>query len=277
MADFQFLQDPVSQKWVSLSPRRENRPNAEESKERAVVCPFCPVEGDTWLVNVLPNKFPFASIHELIIHSPDHHKSFGELPLDQIERILQTYKKKYEEYKAKGHVYIFHNSGEGSGASIAHPHTQLAVIPHDVSLDIVEAEIADTMFIDAGMFRLGTPAAAQWPDEVWFIPKATGKSFGEISHEEITSLSDGLDRLVKLYSHRYGHEFPFNFYIRPGMDWYLRVIPRVKSLGGFEVGTGVFVNTHDPKETVAFLREHWENPDFEKIKKQHKVVYGKHV
>jgi len=273
--DFQFLQDPVSKKWISLSPRRAKRPN--EANGAIEICPFCPAADENWLVNVLPNKFPFAPIHELIIHSPDHHKSFGELPLDQIERILHTFRQRYNTHKDKGQVYIFNNTGELAGESMPHPHSQLTVVPSEVTLDISEYQISDDMFIDAGLFRLGCPDVSQWPDEVWFVPKTTNQTFGEITNEEIASLADGLDRLVKIYDHRYGHEFPFNFYIRPGLDWYLRLIPRVKSLGGFEIGTGVYVNTHRPTETIAFLREHWNNPDFEKIKEKHLAEYGRHV
>ena len=305
MPDFQFLQDPISKKWISLSPRRSRRP--DEAKGPLQICPFCPgnereqpsvyvilgsnatpeSRGDAgqasmtssdWLVRVIPNKFPFAPIHEVIIHSPDHHKSFGELPVSQTELILQTYRQRYNIHKEKGQVYIFNNTGEQAGESLAHPHSQLAVVPKEVSLDISEYQISDELFLDAGLFRLGCPDASQWPDEVWFVPKETGKTFGDISDEEIKSLAEGLDRLIKIYDYRYGHEFPFNFFIRPGLDWYLRLIPRVKSLGGFEVGSGVYVNTQDPKDTVAFLKQHWQSGkdglDFEKIQKHE---YGKHV
>jgi len=47
-----------------------------------------------------------------------------------------------------------------------------------------------------------------------------------------------------------GADFPFNFYIYPGGDWYLRLIPRVKTPGGFEIGTGILVNTTDPKQAT---------------------------
>jgi UDPglucose--hexose-1-phosphate uridylyltransferase len=288
--DFQFLQDPISKKWISLSPRRAKRP--DEAKGDVTICPFCPgrekeepdvyrVGGkeldDRWQIRVIPNKFPFAPIHEVIIHSPDHHKSFGELPISQIEVILQTYRQRYNTHKDKGQVYIFNNTGVQGGESLPHPHSQLVVVPPDVALEVLEWHISDDFFIYGGLFRVGCPQASQWPDEVWFVPNQTGKTFGDISDEEIASLADGLDRLVRIYDHRYGHEFPFNFYIRPGLDWYLRLIPRVKNLGGFEVGTGVYVNTQDPKETVAFLQEHWENPDFEKIKTHHQATYGRHV
>ena len=256
--DFKFLKDPISKKWISLAPRRANRPDVAKSTPE--ICPFCPAPSSDWLVDVIPNRYPVSAIHEVIIHSPDHHKSFGELPLSQVELIFQTYRKRYNAHKDKGQVYIFNNTGEMAGESLPHPHTQLVVFPLEVSLDIFEYEISDDMFIDDGMFRIGCPDVSQWPDEAWFVPHETGKTFGEISDEEIKSLSDGMTRLVELYDHRYGHEFPFNFYIRPGLDWYLRLIPRVKSLGGVEIGTGVFVNTQDPKETVDFLKEHWNNP-----------------
>lgn len=300
--DFHFLQDPISHKWISLSPRRAHRTNSDEGAkgegETPIVtqCPFCPgieasdgavyamgvhkqiaTDSVDWLTRVLPNKFPFAPIHEVIIHSPDHHKSFGELPLSHVARILQTYKQRYNAHKEKGHVYIFHNNGEKAGESLPHPHSQLAVIPHEVAMDISPYQISDYQFMDTGLFRLGCPDASQWPDEVWFIPKITGHQFGEISLDEIMSLSDAITRVIKIYDHRYGHEFPFNFFIKPGIDWYLRLIPRVKTLGGFEVGSGVFVNTQDPKETIAFLHEHFHNPDFEKIKQHHKAGYREQV
>src|SRR3989344_4473141 len=147
--DFQFLQNPLSKKWVILAPRRAHRPDVAKGFEP--VCPFCPgkeseekevyrVGGKTgdsnWKVRVLPNKFPFAPIHEIVILSPDHHKSFEELPLSQVELVLKTYRQRNNEHKEKGQVYIFHNHGEAGGESMPHPHTQLAVVPMGVKMDI---------------------------------------------------------------------------------------------------------------------------------------------
>lgn len=311
MADFSFLQDPISHKWISLSPRRVKRPNASEvaEKETVKVCPFCPGreeeepsvfvilnsfqdpkqagdempkqvrhdnEGD-WQVRVITNKFPFAPHHEVIIHTPEHEKRLGDLPVKHLEYIFQTFRQRYNTHKESGHVYIFNNSGGQAGESIDHSHSQLVVVPPEVALETLEWHISNDFMVDAGKFFIGCPDVSQWPDEVWFIPKVTGNTFGDISDEEIASLSDALMHVITMYDHRYGHDFPFNFYIRPGVDWYLRLIPRVKTLGGFEVGTGVFVNTQDPKETIAFIKEHYENPDFEKIKQEHQADYKRHV
>ncbi len=302
MAEFKFLENPISKKWVVLAPRRAKRPDVAHGTEP--VCPFCPgrekdekevyripaSKGDalqSWLVRVVPNKFPFAPIHEIIIHSPDHHKNFGELPLSQVELILQTYRQRFITHQNKGQVYIFHNRGEAGGESLPHPHTQLAIVPNEVKMDIprldpfasagIGPENQAQDHVQTSNFYLFCPQTSQWPDEIWVAPKKRGRSYSEITNEEISDLAHILGRLVQIFSLRHGNEFPFNFYIYPGGDWYLRLIPRLKTLGGLEIGTGIFVNTQDPNETIAFIREHFEKPNEEKIKREHQAEYERRV
>lgn len=300
MADFQFLQNPINKKWVILAPRRSKRPDVAKGVEP--VCPFCigrekdeqevyrvgGVEGDSnWQIRVLPNKFPFAPIHEVIIHSPDHHKNFGELPLHQVELIIKTYRQRYQTHQDKGQVYIFHNRGEAGGESLPHPHTQLAVVPFEANMDIPGLDPSSSEGVGPGKeeqiqaltphLYLFCPKTSQWPDEVWVVPKERGRTFGEAADGELADLAYTLARLVQIFDLRHGHEFPFNFYIYPGKDWYLRFFPRVKSLGGFEIGTGVFVNTQDPQETIRFIKDHFEQPDEERIKNEYRAEYGKTV
>jgi len=333
VSDFQFLKNPLSHKWVILAPRRAKRPDIAKGTEP--VCPFCLGKESTgteayrvpssviaseakqsnekeivtdslsprndnadWLVRVIYNKFPFAPIHEVVIHSPDHHKNFDELPASQVELILDTYRKRYNLHKEKGQIYIFHNRGEAAGESLPHPHSQLAVLPFEVKMDIPRLDpiassgisqqplstngtedvvLGKEMMIDTKHFYLFCPNTSQWPDEVWIAPQKRGRAFGEITDEEITDLAATLARVIQIFDLRHGHEFPFNFYIYPGGDWYLRLVPRLKTLGGFEIGTGVFVNTQDPQETMKFLKEHFESPDVEKIKTDHQADYSKHA
>ena len=297
--DWQFLQNPISKKWVILAPRRSKRPDQAKG---AAPCPFCPgrekdeqevyrvggQSGDSsWQIRILPNKFPFAPIHEIIIHSPDHHKNFGELPLHQVELIMKTYRQRYQTHRDKGQVYIFHNRGEAGGESLPHPHTQLAVVPFEVSMDIPALDPSSSLGVGPGQeeqiqaltdyFYLFCPKTSQWPDEAWIVPKGRGKIFGDTSDGEVADLAYTIQRLVQIFNLRHGHEFPFNFYIYPGKDWYLRLIPRIKSLGGFEIGTGVFVNTQDPKETIRFIKDHFEKPDEERIKTEFRAEYERTV
>lgn len=328
MGDYIFLQNKINGKWVISAPSRSHRTNVEKG---AAVCPFCPsfakasagkagregeeeelyrVGGDAgdanWKIRVITNKYPFAPHHEVIIHSTDHHKNFDELPVSQVELILQTYRQRFIAHKKDGLVYIFSNSGLASGASLSHPHSQLVVIPQNVKLDItpLDSSIYQTgnrsstfhlpfsndksdndqvngrWNMDDGKlatdhFYIFCPATSEWPDEVWIAPKQNGGGFGLIKDPEITDLGFVLSRLIQIFDLRHGHEFPFNFYIPPLKNWYLRLIPRTKIIGGFELGTNIIVNTQDPAETFKFIKEHFWKPDNERIRNLHQADYLK--
>lgn len=287
MADFKFIQDPISDKWIISAPKRASRPDQAEGVEPP--CPFEPFdsaqgkpgyEESIFSINqarVVANKFPFAPIHEIIIHSDDHHKNFDEMALSQSEDVFQVFKNRFQEHKDKGQVYIFHNQGKRAGESLPHPHTQLTVIPNQVELEISRLHINHEEKKDLTQLYIFCPGVSQWPDEVWLAPHRKDKFFGESDEREIKELAFAVSRLLQILSLRHGHDFPFNFYIYPGINWYLRFIPRLKTLGGFEVGTGVFVNTQVPDETFQFIKEHFDNPDFEKIKSIHLADYGNAV
>jgi UDPglucose--hexose-1-phosphate uridylyltransferase len=341
MSDFTFLQNSVNGKWVVSAPRRSLRTNVGKV---ASICPFCPgpsfakasnfakvsmdksagkqdvVEDevyrvgdiDAWKILVLKNKFPFAPHHELIIHSPDHHKNWDELPFSQIELILQTYRQRFIVHKKNGQVYLFHNRGHAAGESIPHPHTQLVVIPYEVKLDIPPLDQAaynnkssifhlpfsnnfplsidksknskingrwkmDDGKLETEHFLVSCPQTSEWPDEVWIAPKENGGGFGFIKDHEITDLAFVLSRLIQIFDIRNGHEFAFNFYIASLKNWYLRFIPRKKIIGGFELGTNIIVNTQDPRETFGFIREHFWKPDREHIKSYQNAKYRTNV
>lgn len=288
--DFRFIQNQISKKWVILSPRRAKRP--DESTGINITCPFCSgneaneeelyrVGGkkgdDKWKIRVIPNKFPFAPIHEIVIHSQDHHRSFDELPLTQTELILQTYRQRFQTHEDKGQVYIFHNHGPAGGESLPHPHSQLVVIPDNVELEIPAIDFSKEKeeYYETAHFIIFAPLSSEWPDEVWVMPKKSTSFYSKASDAELKDLAKTLYRLIQIFDLRHTSEFPFNFYISPRKDWYIRIIPRIKTLGGFELGSHVSVNTQDPKETIAFIKEHFQSPDEEKIKTIHKANYKK--
>lgn len=311
MADFKFLNDPVSKKWVISAPRRGKRPDS--IGKSLMLCPFCPGreteeqalyrvpildeknESD-WLIRVIPNKFPFAKTHEIIIHSPDHHKNFDELSFSQVELLLQTYRERFNKNRSKGQVYLFHNKGGAAGESLPHPHSQLVVIPQNIPLSLtpliredvasswnqmfglhhtVRTTTLDDRKIETEDFFVFCPRTSEWPDEVWLAPKKYGDFFGDVTDSQISDLSFVLSRIIQLFDLRHGHEFPFNFYIYPEKNWYLRLIPRIKIVGGFEMGTNIIVNTQDPAETFAFIKEHFWFPKREIIRSQQQADYWK--
>jgi len=280
MADFSFLQDNLG-RWTVLAPKRAKRP--DQAKGVVKECPFeadATAKLELLAVNearVIANKYPFAPIHEIIIHSSDHHKSFDELTISQNEDIFKAYRFRFDEHKSKGQVYIFHNQGKNAGESLPHPHTQLVVVPNEVRMEIPALKIVHEETKELPYLYIFCPNVSQWPDEVWIAPRKDGKFFYEASDHELKEMAFALGRMVQIFTLRHGHDFPFNFYIYPGSSWYLRMIPRVKMIGGFEVGTGVFVNTQAPAETFQFIKEHFDNPDFEIIKSLQQADYGKTV
>lgn len=289
MSDFKILKQ-IHGKYVISAPRRAVRPDA--AKGATPECPFCPgstgnesevyrVGGEApdtrWQVKVIPNKFPFAPIHEVIIHAPDHHKNIDELPISHVRLLLQTYRQRFNTYRENGLVYIFHNRGFAAGESVMHPHTQLAVIPSDTTVSTPPLLPIPERAIHTPFFSIFCPYDSEWPDEMWVAPIKSAGLFGDIKDEAIDDLAFVLQRLIYILTLRHGHEFSFNFYIYPKEKWYIRLIPRQKTLGGFELSSGIMVNTQKPEETFAFLEEHFAEPDEKKIKELHTADYEKQV
>ena len=269
MAKFEFRENNLTNQWVIISPSRAKRPDVKEGVEPE--CPFClGAEGKTpnevyrvgggkpnkmgWQIRVVPNKFPFAPIHEIIIHSPIHDASLITYPVGHTARIFRVYKTRYEAHRGAGQVYIFHNHGVGAAESLPHDHTQLTVVPKEVVLGVPRMGVPENIFLKSKHFSAFCPDTSQWPYEVWFAPHERGKKYGDIKEEEIKDLAKIFPRILRKMQKVIREDFPFNFYIYQGGDWYLRIIPRIKEPGGFELGTGIFINTVDPAKAARQLR-----------------------
>ena len=85
----------------------------------------------------------------------------------------------------------------------------------------------------------------------------------KVIHEEIKGLAVTLkDVLLRMHV---GLENPdFNYVVRSlsttesdskYFHWYISVIPRITQTAGFELGTGMYINTALPEESARFLRE----------------------
>jgi UDPglucose--hexose-1-phosphate uridylyltransferase len=106
------------------------------------------------------------------------------------------------------------------------------------------------------VFASATPFAPH------IVPLRHMASFGDISPSEIADLAHVLRSLLaKIYV---GLENPdLNFTIRSSpsdyaaarhFHWYVSVIPRLTRIAGFELGSGMFINTVLPETAAEFLR-----------------------
>ncbi|OGH17228.1 MAG: hypothetical protein A3C30_01295 [Candidatus Levybacteria bacterium RIFCSPHIGHO2_02_FULL_40_18] len=281
--DFKFVNIPSLENWIILAPRRAKRPDIH-GRRGTHPCPFCPgnekrepsvyrIGGENddsnWSVRAVKNKYPFAPIHEVIVHTPQHLHSISELSVEQVKLVIEAFVNRFNAHLKKGTVCIFSNSGHDAGESINHSHSQLAVVPQEVPVVVPSLEEFleyEREFLKVKDFELVCPPYSQWPDEVWIVPTDRGKLFGEIAYDEMENLAYILRRLVYIFEARHGEDFPYNFYIYPHRDWYLRIMPRAKIPGGFEIATGIFVNTQDPRDTMNFIKAHFAESEREKIK-----------
>ena len=260
-----FIRDSKSGRWEILVPRREKRPDQHGGAKAKHPCPFdigneemseeimrvSDEKGD-WRVRVVKNLYAITDIHEVIVHSPQHESSFAEMSEEHIQLIFKVYQERFEALKDKGYPLIFHNHGEKAGESLTHGHSQLAVVPRNYGLNVPEAEEVENIAFRTKSLVVYCPSYSAFPYETWIQPQKLGGSFAEASSEQVTELASALRRVVvSLGVHR--EDLPYNFYIYPDRGWYLRLVGRTKVDGGFEIGSGIAVNTIDPKEVVSFL------------------------
>ena len=230
-----------------------------------------------------------VGIHEVIVDHPRHNMTPALMSDEEMTDIVTMYWTRYVAVKKDPRIeaiVIFKNHGETAGTSLSHPHSQLAatpVVPTQVRGRIDESiryfddtgecvfcrtlkeELAagDRIILEGKHFVAFQPFASLSPFHTWIFPRRHMSSFDDIDDAEIPDLASVLRAyLAKLY---HGLDDPdYNYTIRSSptgnphteyFHWYLSVVPRVSRVAGFEIGSGMFINTALPEETARFLRE----------------------
>jgi len=228
-------------------------------------------------------------VHDVIIETPDHAQVLALMPDSYVAEILRVYKTRYDELSLDpriAHITIFKNHGLDAGTSLEHPHSQLIATPV-ISLQVRERfghalrhfdDYGECMFCQMIQEEMGDQSrvvmvsehfvalelyASPAPFCTHIYPRRHMASFGDVSAAEINDLARMLrSMLAKLY---HGLSDPdFNFTIRSApaesdgvkyFHWYLSIIPRLTRVAGFELGSGMFINTVLPESAAEFLRK----------------------
>ncbi len=227
--------------------------------------------------------------HEVVIESPDHGIFFGQLPAEHIELILKVIHRRYQDLKRDRRfqaIIIFKNHGVGAGTSLRHPHWQIIatpIVPRLSRLKFVEAteyfdRTGNCLYRDllheelAAKERLVAaneefvaiiPYAAHLPFETWILPRRQQPTIDLLQAEQFRPLSEILKNvLLKLYVGLDNPDFNLTIDMAPRGDeekeyfqWHIRIVPRLTTPAGFELGSGMSINTVLPEEAAAFLRE----------------------
>jgi UDPglucose--hexose-1-phosphate uridylyltransferase len=167
-----------------------------------------------------------------------------------------------------------------------HPHSQLVATPlaatyyrrkFDVAVDyyddigrclycdLIAEELrrGDRIVAETGELIVFHPYASRVPYETWIIPKMHYASFGLFPQTHLAELSTVLkNTLLCLYR---GLDNPaFNYMIDtsttededdPYYHWHIRIVPRLTTIAGFEMGSGMYVNTAMPEDTARVMKQ----------------------
>ncbi len=241
-----------------------------------------------WQTDGIHRSISGVGYHEVLIEHPQHNLTIALMTHSDVVVILQAYRQRYEQIRHDPRiesVIIFKNHGEPAGASLIHPHSQIVATPIVPSQIRVRMADAIAHFDDSGQclycftledelrsgerivmetphFVAFIPYAALSPFHLWIFPRRHASSFDQISEAELTDLAYILRSILqKLY---FGLQNPaFNFTIRSipthegeveYFHWYVAIVPRVSKAAGFEMGSGMYINTAMPEDSAAFLR-----------------------
>lgn len=227
--------------------------------------------------------------HEVVIETPEHDQLLALVPEDQLFNVLKAYRERYRTLRQEPWaklILIFKNQGESAGTSLRHPHSQIVatpVVPREVRqkyavatayyddtgrciyCDVVKEElgIKERVLLATDRFVVFHPYASRFPFETWIAPKQHRSAFGDVPDEDLQELAHVLKvTLWKFHSGLGNPDYNYVIHSAPVEDerksyylWHLQIIPRLSKMAGFELGSGMAINTVLPEETAEFLRQ----------------------
>jgi len=227
--------------------------------------------------------------HEVLIESPNHDLSIAIMEQKHVEEVFLAYRERYITLSRDPRfemVIIFKNHGRGAGTSLRHPHSQIIATPitpmhvrhrieeamryfdghgHCVYCDMIQKEKSqgERLVLESDNFIVLEPFAASSPFETWVLPKKHDSTFDNISPEGTKELAYVMRiTLSKIYKSLNNPDYNFVIFSSPcherGLEyyhWHIQIIPRVSSVAGFELGSGIYINTVIPESAADFLRK----------------------
>lgn len=230
-------------------------------------------------VDVMPesrffNSSPAYGFHEVIVESSARDVQFSQLSTEEIEDVLHVFARRIKELESKDgikYVSLFKNHGYQAGSSIVHSHTQaLAVgfVPPEVQekLDasskflrcpycsvVDEEKNSARVVLENNDFLAFCPFASRFNYEVWVWPKLHASRFDELNME---SLSKILKTVLSTLDEK-NIDYNLNIFHSPkgeDLHCHIEITPRIARWGGFELASGVVINTISPEDSAKFYR-----------------------
>lgn len=226
--------------------------------------------------------------HEVVIEHPRHDLTLAQMEPTHLAMVFRLYRERYAALRQNPcieSIIIFKNHGERAGTSLEHPHSQIAaapVISPSVRIRLEEAsrhydEDGECLYcrvlkdeVEAGERVLETsehfvgfvPYAALSPYHIWVFPRRHLSSYDDTSDAEIEDLARIVSRVLRrLYVALGDPDYNFSIRSAPTSEaashyyhWYFAIVPRVSHVAGFELGSGMYINSLRPEESAEILR-----------------------
>ena len=259
----ELRKDPLLGRWIAVlsESRAPSDYDVRPEEEDKGPCIFCagreretPVEimslartsgpgGSAWWTRVIPNFHPLFQVegelgrrgegmydkmnsigaNEIIVESPEHGVRPEDLGIDQMARVLVTYRDRIADLERDPrlrYTLVYKDSGKEAGARHSHAVSYIAstpVIPKRVKEELDGAKQyflykERCLFCDilTEELRVGSrivsesrhvialcPYASKFPFEVWLLPRRHHCAFQETRQEEIEDLAVTLSTVLK--------------------------------------------------------------------------------
>jgi UDPglucose--hexose-1-phosphate uridylyltransferase len=225
--------------------------------------------------------------HEVIIESPYHATDVTLLNESQFEAVLRAYRSRIMDlrnHRRFRYILIYKNQGSEAGATLEHVHSQLIAMPmipklileeinsaknyyqanrRCVFCDVIRKETASERFVTENARYLAIcPFAPRFPYETWILPKQHASLFERNTQPDDADLAGILrETLIRLNLSLGGPAFNYFIHSNP-LDqgenhiyhWHMEIIPKLIQVGGFEWGSGSYINPVTPEQSARSLR-----------------------
>jgi UDPglucose--hexose-1-phosphate uridylyltransferase len=225
--------------------------------------------------------------HEVLVESPNHDEHPANAELPQLELVIKAYIDSLRELNAKSYVKfvsIFRNYGQQAGASLSHAHSQLIATPIVPAMIQEELDASRKFYVEHGKcvfchileqeakgprlisedayFEVFAPYASICPMQFCIMPKKHDANILSLSDSEVSAFAKTLKASLKALKdlvndppYNYGFHFVTGEGTKDHYHWHLDVYPKLSIWAGFEISTGVYINTVTPETAAESLKK----------------------